>query len=145
MIASQSSGTAASTTILWWVVQIMFMHIDTCTHFTLCGIVLLTAGHGKSSRKVLKWKNLSPCTEGNVIFLQATGEMWQKFCKCFRQYTADICCSLRLQRFGDVCEFLEDDLCSRCCATSWNKEHVTHVQEVVCSVVADGRDDCRND
>ena len=49
------------------------------------------------------------------------------------------------QRFGDVCEFLKDDLCSRCCAPSWNKEYVTHMYEVVCSVVADGRDDCRKD
>jgi len=27
------------------------------------------------------------------------------------------------QRFSDVCEFLKDNLCSRC-APSWNKEHV---------------------
>jgi hypothetical protein len=48
-------------------------------------------------------------------------------------------------RFSDVCEFLKDDLCSRCRTLSWNKEHVTHAQEVVCSVVADGRDNCRKD
>jgi len=49
------------------------------------------------------------------------------------------------QRFSDVCEFLKGDLCSRCRSLSWNKEHVTHVQEVVCLVVADGRDDSRKD
>jgi hypothetical protein len=46
---------------------------------------------------------------------------------------------------SDVCEFLKDHLCNRCHASSWNKEYVTHVQEVVCSVVADGTDDCRKD
>ena len=50
------------------------MHIDICTHFTLCGIIQLTAGHGKSSREVLKWKNLSPCTEGNVRFYKQLGK-----------------------------------------------------------------------
>jgi hypothetical protein len=44
------------------------MHIDTCTHFKLCGIIRLTVGHVKSRRKVLKWKNLSPCTESKVRF-----------------------------------------------------------------------------
>jgi hypothetical protein len=59
-----------------------------------------------SSRKVLKWKNLSPYTEGNIRYYKQLGKC-EKFCKCFRLYTANICCSLTLQRFSDVCEFLK--------------------------------------
>jgi hypothetical protein len=61
----------------------------------------------------------------------ASGSIWQTYVL------------VRLQRFKDVCELFKDDLFSRCCATPWNEENVRQVQEVVCSVVADGRGDCR--
>lgn len=85
----------------------------------------------------MKWKNLSPCAEGNVRFYKQLG-------KCNRNLQM-LQAVYSKQRCSDVCEFLKDDLCSRCRAPSWNKEHVTHAQDVVCSFVADGRGDCRKD